>query len=156
VDSLCPRKRKDPAEAGSFRLLSLRQQRGWEKFFTVKQRGIRLFVISFTYLSYQRLLDFATLLFNCSRFCHKLSVCACLADMFSYDEIVHFWGDIMRSLPLVFWLAAVIVSFFLNLFGLMRLFPLFLTMPLLFVTILCTLWTLNNRNRFKGFQKRMW
>jgi membrane-bound acyltransferase YfiQ involved in biofilm formation len=39
----------------------------------------------------------------------------------------------------------------------MHLAPLFITMPLLFVSILFTLWTLNNRNRFKGFkQKRMW
>lgn len=59
----------------------------------------------------------------------------------------------MKPIALIFWLIMVAVSFALNLLGLMHVFPLFFTMPLLFVSILCTLWTLNNRNRFRGFQQ---
>jgi len=60
----------------------------------------------------------------------------------------------MKQIIIVFWLIAVAISFFLNLLGLMHIIPLFITMPLLFGSILCTLWTLNNRNRFKGFQQK--
>lgn len=63
----------------------------------------------------------------------------------------------MKRIAIIFWLITTIISFCLNMLGLMHIIPLFLTIPLLFGSILCTLWTLNNRNRFKGFQqKRMW
>ncbi|KYD23236.1 hypothetical protein B4110_0914 [Parageobacillus toebii] len=50
-----------------------------------------------------------------------------------------------------------LIAFCLNLLGLMHLIPLFITMPLLFVSIFGFLATWNSRNQFKGFyQKRMW
>ncbi|ANB58066.1 putative membrane protein [Anoxybacillus sp. B7M1] len=63
----------------------------------------------------------------------------------------------MKRITLIFWMLIVLIAFLLNLFGLMHVMPLFITMPLLFLSILFALWTFNNRNRFKGFQKkRMW
>jgi hypothetical protein len=45
--------RKKPCSSPTARLFSiLYEQRGWEKFFTVKQRGKCLFVINFTTLIY--------------------------------------------------------------------------------------------------------
>ncbi|MBB5325548.1 hypothetical protein HNQ34_002649 [Anoxybacillus tepidamans] len=58
----------------------------------------------------------------------------------------------MKHITLIFWLLMVSISFFLNLLGLMHVISLLITMPLLFGSILCMLWTLSNRNRFKGFQ----
>ncbi|WP_083978966.1 hypothetical protein [Bacillus alveayuensis] len=63
----------------------------------------------------------------------------------------------MNKFTLFFGFFAVFISSFFHLLGLMNLIPLFLTIPLLFLSILFTLSALNNRNRFKGFkQKRMW
>ncbi|WP_027408915.1 hypothetical protein [Anoxybacteroides tepidamans] len=63
----------------------------------------------------------------------------------------------MKRITLIFWIMMVAISFGLNLLGLMHIISLFFTMPLLFISILGMLSTLNNRNRFRGFQqKRMW
>ncbi|WP_067842053.1 hypothetical protein [Amphibacillus sediminis] len=45
-----------------------------------------------------------------------------------------------------------IVAWAVNLFGLMRLIPLFITLPLLFITIYFTLTVLFYRQMFRGFK----
>ena len=42
-------------------------------------------------------------------------------------------------------------AIFLHILALINLFPLFLSIPLLFITLFSFLLTLNNRKRFKGF-----
>jgi len=58
----------------------------------------------------------------------------------------------MENHILVFLFIGILFCFWLNLFGLMNIYPLYLTSPLLFLSILVFLWTLNNRNRFSGFK----
>jgi hypothetical protein len=60
----------------------------------------------------------------------------------------------MKKFTLFFGILMTIVSLFFYLLGLMNLVPLFITAPLLFLSILFTLWILNNRNRFNGFKQR--
>nr|WP_237648602.1 hypothetical protein [Sediminibacillus terrae] len=55
-------------------------------------------------------------------------------------------------LPFLFFLAAV-AAFFFNLLGFMRLFPLYITAPLLFITIYLTIFSFVYRNAFKGFSR---
>jgi hypothetical protein len=57
----------------------------------------------------------------------------------------------MNRLYLLFLIVLIIFSFFLQLLGLMELLPLYLTSPVLFVSLLVFVIYLNNRNRFKGF-----
>lgn len=49
-------------------------------------------------------------------------------------------------------LIAVLTSFSLVIFGFLKLFPLFIATPLLFLSIFYLLSRFNNRNRFKGFK----
>ncbi|MGM0921827.1 hypothetical protein [Bacillus sp. V2I10] len=44
-----------------------------------------------------------------------------------------------------------IISFFLNILGLMEMFPLLISSPLLFISIFVTLYLVNHRKTFKGF-----
>jgi hypothetical protein len=62
-----------------------------------------------------------------------------------------------KRMALFLWGSAMLIAFCLNLFGLMHLIPMLITMPLLFLTIFGFIATWNRRNQFKGFyQKRMW
>ncbi|MGN7297396.1 hypothetical protein [Ferdinandcohnia sp. SAFN-114] len=45
----------------------------------------------------------------------------------------------------------IILTFGLNILGLMKLIPLYITTPLLFLSLLVTLVIYNHRNRFRGF-----
>nr|WP_235848590.1 hypothetical protein [Litchfieldia alkalitelluris] len=45
----------------------------------------------------------------------------------------------------------IILSFFFNILGLMGLIPLYITAPPLFLSLLVTLYLINNRKRFRGF-----
>jgi len=56
-----------------------------------------------------------------------------------------------RILPLLFFLL-MIVAFFFNILGLMSLMPLYVTLPLLFISIYLTLYSFMNRNVYR---KRM-
>ncbi|WP_349410274.1 hypothetical protein [Pseudalkalibacillus sp. SCS-8] len=49
-------------------------------------------------------------------------------------------------------LFAVLVSFVLVVLGLLKIFPLFIATPLLFLSIFHLLVRFNNRNKFKGFK----
>ncbi len=52
----------------------------------------------------------------------------------------------MRELYPIFFLVITIFAFFLNLFGLMKLIPLYVTLPLFFISIYITLLSMTNRN----------
>ncbi|GJI59114.1 hypothetical protein P9F86_13885 [Bacillus altitudinis] len=49
-------------------------------------------------------------------------------------------------------LVAIGLCFCLNILGLMKMLPLYLTSPLLFASILFTLYRMNHRKTFKGFK----
>lgn len=48
-------------------------------------------------------------------------------------------------------MALFLISLFLHILALIKLFPIFLSIPLLFAAVLLFILTLNNKNRFKGF-----
>ncbi|WP_179295362.1 hypothetical protein [Bacillus sp. FJAT-45350] len=45
----------------------------------------------------------------------------------------------------------IIISFYFLILSLMHLFPFYISAPLMFISIMITLNTFNNRKRFKGF-----
>lgn len=57
----------------------------------------------------------------------------------------------MRYLPL-FWLISTTIALGFNLLGLMRLVPLFLSLPLLFACIYFTIFSFTHRRSFKGLR----
>ncbi|WP_034262612.1 hypothetical protein [Bacillus sp. J33] len=57
----------------------------------------------------------------------------------------------MKKLPIILMLLLILLSFILNIFGLMKLIPIFITSPILFVSLLILFLYLNDRRRFKGF-----
>ncbi|MBE6184028.1 hypothetical protein M3576_09480 [Weizmannia ginsengihumi] len=56
-----------------------------------------------------------------------------------------------KTYLLPFFIFMIVFSFILNIFGLMRLLPIYITSPLLFIVICLFIIYLNGRNRFKGF-----
>ncbi|QNG62039.1 hypothetical protein H4O14_17550 [Bacillus sp. PAMC26568] len=55
------------------------------------------------------------------------------------------------SIPLIISIILLIISFFLNILGLMEMFPLSISSPLLFISIFVMLYLVNHRKTFKGF-----
>ncbi|MFC7784693.1 MULTISPECIES: hypothetical protein [unclassified Rossellomorea] len=49
-------------------------------------------------------------------------------------------------------LLLILISFFINILGLMRLVPIYITSPILFLSLLLFFHSLGNRNRFRGFK----
>lgn len=49
-------------------------------------------------------------------------------------------------------LVAIAISFVVHLFGIMNIYPLYITAPLLFISIFLFILYMNNRNQFKGFK----
>lgn len=124
------------------------EQRGWEKFFTVKQRGISLLVINFTSIIYHEL-DYSTIIvLAISQYCHNLRMNTGTNE-YMYREGK---GVIILTQTIGLWLIVlfIIISFILNLFGLLNIFPLIITAPLLFLSLLSLVLFLNERKRFKG------
>ncbi|MFS0824145.1 hypothetical protein [Bacillus sp. 1P02SD] len=58
----------------------------------------------------------------------------------------------MRRIGLIIGTFMIIITFGLNILGLMKLIPLYITTPLLFLSLLVTFVIYNNRNRFRGFR----
>ncbi|WP_449539488.1 hypothetical protein [Ferdinandcohnia sp. Marseille-Q9671] len=58
----------------------------------------------------------------------------------------------MRKIGLILGLIMIVITFGLNILGLMKLIPLYITTPLLFLSLLVTLVIFNNRNKFRGFR----
>ncbi|MDQ0217514.1 hypothetical protein [Peribacillus cavernae] len=52
---------------------------------------------------------------------------------------------------IVFYLFLLIAMLFLQLLGLMKIIPVYISSPLLFITLFFFLYHFNQRNRFKGF-----
>ncbi|GGJ95197.1 hypothetical protein GCM10007063_17150 [Lentibacillus kapialis] len=52
-------------------------------------------------------------------------------------------------LPFIFFVITVVAAF-LNLLGLMQLIPLYITLPLLFISIYLTIFTFTHRNVYRG------
>ncbi|TMU88069.1 hypothetical protein FGG79_08160 [Bacillus sp. BHET2] len=48
-------------------------------------------------------------------------------------------------------LLLILISFFINILGLMHLIPIYITSPVLFLSLLLFFHSLGNRNRFRGF-----
>ncbi|MGG5253262.1 hypothetical protein ACQYAD_07180 [Neobacillus sp. SM06] len=57
----------------------------------------------------------------------------------------------MNKLLFVGLLLLMVVSFFLHLLALLRIFPFMISIPLLFISFLLFFAALNDRKRFKGF-----
>ncbi|MBE3570956.1 MAG: hypothetical protein IMW92_12900 [Bacillales bacterium] len=58
----------------------------------------------------------------------------------------------MKKLPILFLLILLLLTLWINLLGLMKLMPLFITSPILFIVIFLFINYLNDRKRFKGFR----
>ncbi|MCM3399209.1 hypothetical protein [Oceanobacillus profundus] len=58
---------------------------------------------------------------------------------------------IYRFYPILF-ITLTVFAFFLNLLGLMKLIPLFITLPLFFLSIYVTLHSLTQRNVYRRFR----
>ncbi|WP_443089741.1 hypothetical protein [Virgibacillus sp. MG-45] len=56
----------------------------------------------------------------------------------------------MRELMPFLFLTLTIIAFFLNILGLMRLIPLYITLPLLFFSIYFTIYTFTHKNAYRG------
>ncbi|MDY0407910.1 hypothetical protein RWD45_03900 [Virgibacillus soli] len=56
----------------------------------------------------------------------------------------------MREILPFLFLSLVIVAFFLNILGLMRLIPLYFTLPLLFFSIYFTIFSFTHRKTYRG------
>lgn len=54
-------------------------------------------------------------------------------------------------LPFMF-LTITIIAFFLNLFALMKLIPLFITLPLLFLSIYLTIFSFTHKRAYRGMR----
>ncbi|ARI78018.1 hypothetical protein HM131_14675 [Halobacillus mangrovi] len=59
----------------------------------------------------------------------------------------------MKRLILLLCILTLIVLCFFHLFALMRLYPLYITSPLLFFTIYLTIASFSHRKTFRGFHK---
>ncbi|MGD6790842.1 hypothetical protein [Sutcliffiella horikoshii] len=58
----------------------------------------------------------------------------------------------MSKIPFIFCIAFILFSLFINVLGLMKLYPIYLTSPVLFFSIFLLIALLNNQRRFKGFK----
>ncbi|GGC74786.1 putative membrane protein YizD [Thalassobacillus devorans] len=58
----------------------------------------------------------------------------------------------MKVIGVIIFTALVLTAFLMNLFGLMRLYPIYITSPLLFLVIFFTIKSLFHRKKFKGFK----
>ncbi|MCD5324676.1 MULTISPECIES: hypothetical protein [Pontibacillus] len=57
----------------------------------------------------------------------------------------------MNVFPL-FWIVVTLLAFGFNLLGLMRLVPIFISMPLLFIALYFTIFSFTHRRSFRGFK----
>ena len=59
-------------------------------------------------------------------------------------------GIVVRDLVPYLFFVLTIVAFFLNMLGLMKLIPLFITLPVLFISTYMTLFSFTHRRTFRG------
>ncbi len=58
----------------------------------------------------------------------------------------------MTKIPFILCLVFILLSLFINVLGLMKLYPIYLTSPILFFSLFLLIALLNNQRRFKGFK----
>ncbi|MEA3322155.1 MAG: hypothetical protein U9Q88_19350 [Bacillota bacterium] len=58
----------------------------------------------------------------------------------------------MSKIPFIICIVFILFSLFINILGLMKLYPIYLTSPLLFFSLFLLIALLNNQRRFKGFK----
>ncbi|WP_037985574.1 hypothetical protein [Thalassobacillus devorans] len=58
----------------------------------------------------------------------------------------------MKIAVIITFAVLMLVAFLMNLFGLMRLYPIYITSPLLFLVIFLAIKSLFHRKKFKGFK----
>ncbi|UTR15347.1 hypothetical protein MM221_01775 [Salipaludibacillus sp. LMS25] len=85
----------------------------------------------------------------------SLSLLTGLRPLHSLKEKGDFcWNTLKKECPMtLFWIGSIliVVSYFMFVLSLMNLFPLWLSWPLFFFSILLTVHAFTNRHRFKGF-----
>ncbi|MBP2241182.1 amino acid transporter [Cytobacillus eiseniae] len=57
----------------------------------------------------------------------------------------------MNKRSVTIMLLFILFSFVLNIFGLMKLFPIYISSPILFLSVLIFIACMNDRKKFKGF-----
>jgi hypothetical protein len=57
----------------------------------------------------------------------------------------------MKNLGIIIGCICILISFIFNIIGLMGVIPLYITAPPLFLSLFITIYLINHRNRFKGF-----
>jgi hypothetical protein len=57
----------------------------------------------------------------------------------------------MFNLPVILMILFILFGFALHILALMKVFPLFISIPLFFIAIFMFIFYLNDRKRFKGF-----
>lgn len=141
--------------------MSYRQQRGWEKFFTVKQRGICLFVNRFTILIYQILstfdkyfpFNFTTLSQTAVNSFLRKRLRTCHIHINKSGQNAGKVSKVMNKLPFILAILFIAFCFYINILGLLEIYPLYFTSPLLFFSVFLFMGMLNNKDRFRGFRK---
>jgi len=58
----------------------------------------------------------------------------------------------MREILPFLFLILTIIAFFLNIFGLMRLIPLYFTLPILFLSVYFTIFTFTHKRMYRGMR----
>ncbi|UAL48656.1 hypothetical protein [Sutcliffiella horikoshii] len=58
----------------------------------------------------------------------------------------------MSKIPFILCILFILFSLFINVLGLMKLYPIYFTSPILFFSIFLLIVLLNNQRRFKGFK----
>jgi hypothetical protein len=128
------------------------EQRGWEKFFTVKQRGICLLVINFTLIIYHVFTCIGKLFVWYFTILSKSIHVRLLYLIYMVIRQRSEGIDMLAKMKYGIFLLLILISFFINILGLMHLVPVYITSPILFLSLLLFIHSLGNRNRFRGFK----
>ncbi len=123
------------------------------EIFTVKQRGKCLLCDKFHVIKYNKYRRYLTrLLSKVHKFVTKTCFVIFFHNLLQTEKSANHCGGIyMRKMNVLLCILCFIVAFFLNILGLMKLIPLYITSPLLFIIIFVTLYLLNHRKTFRGF-----
>ena len=128
------------------------EQRGWEKFFTVKQRGICLLVINFTLIIYHVSTCIGKLFVWYFTILSKSIHVPVIPFIYMGLRQLTEGNDMLVKMKYGILLLLIVISFFINILGLMHLIPVYITSPILFLSLLLFIHSLGNRNRFRGFK----
>ena len=126
--------------------------KGMVEILTVKHKGLCLFVIHFTLLIYHESDQF-DYMFVCYFTILSKILSFLNGQRHIYSLTILFWEvDKVKRYYLLFLLIFFMFSFLLNLLGLLHLMPLYVTSPLMFISLFSIILFINERKRFRGFQ----